>query len=259
MPAQHKNWTRAEHILAFNLYCKIPFGQIHMQNPRIIELARMLRRSVGSVSLKLSNFARLDPALQARGIKGMSHGAKGEADVWEEFAERPESFVFESECLLADWLRKPIEKVANIDTGDLPPAGREREATVRVRVNQSFFRDRILSAYNFRCCVTGLTVQPLLTASHIIPWAEDVQNRLNPRNGLCLNALHDRAFDRHLMWIEDDYVIRFSAQLREVADSDNETVRWLESFDGAQLILPKQFAPDSGFLKQHAQKCSVYT
>lgn len=26
-----------------------------------------------------------------------------------------------------------------------------------------------------------------------------------PRNGLCLNALHDRAFDRHLMWIEDDY------------------------------------------------------
>ena len=81
--------------------------------------------------------------------------------------------------------------VADVDTGDLPPAGREREATVRLRVNQSFFRDRILSAYNFRCCVTGLTVQPLLTASHIIPWAEDEKNRLNPRNGLCLNALHD--------------------------------------------------------------------
>jgi len=40
------------------------------------------------------------------------------------------------------------------------------------------------------------------TASHIVPWAEDERNRLNPRNGLCLNALHDRAFDRHLMWID---------------------------------------------------------
>ncbi|MDE3100355.1 MAG: HNH endonuclease [Verrucomicrobiota bacterium] len=255
MPAQSTAWTREEHILAFNLYCKIPFGQIHMHNPRIIQLARMLKRSVGSVSLKLSNFARLDPALRARGIKGMSHGAKGEVDIWREFAEHPESLAFESERLLADRLHKPIEEVADVDTGDLPLAGREREATVRVRVNQSFFRDRILSAYNFRCCVTGLTVQPLLTASHIIPWAEDERNRLNPRNGLCLNALHDRAFDRHFMWIEDNYVIRFSRQLGEADDANNKTIRWLKSFDGARLLLPKKFAPDAEFLKHHAEKC----
>ena len=172
-----------------------------------------LKRSVGSVSLKLSNFARLDPALQARGMRGMRHGAKGEMEIWREFAEHPETLAFESERLRANRLGQPIEQVADVDTGDLPPAGREREATVRVRVNQSFFRSRILSAYNFRCCVTGLTVQPLLTASHIIPWAEDEKNRLNPRNSLCLNALHDRAFDRHLMWIEDNYVIRFSPKL----------------------------------------------
>jgi putative restriction endonuclease len=255
MAGQNIVWTREEHILAFNLYCKIPFGQIHMHNPRVIQLARLLGRSVGSVSLKLSNFARLDPALQARGIRGMSHGAKGEVEIWREFAEHPETLAFESERLLAARLGQPIEQVADVDTGDLPPAGREREATVRVRVNQSFFRDRILSAYNFRCCVTGLTVQPLLTASHIIPWAEDEKNRLNPRNGLCLNALHDRAFDRHLMWIEDDYVIRFSRQLGETAEANNETIRWLTSFDGARLLLPKKFAPDTEFLKRHAEKC----
>jgi len=67
MAAQHKDWTREEHILAFNLYCKIPFGQIHMHKPRVIQLAQLLHRSVGAVSLKHSNFARLDPALQARG------------------------------------------------------------------------------------------------------------------------------------------------------------------------------------------------
>jgi len=126
---------------------------------------------------------------------------------------------------------------------------------VRVRVNQSFFRSRILSAYNFRCCVTGLTVQPLLTASHIIPWAEDAKNRLNPKNGLCLNALHDRAFDRHLMWIEDDYVIRFSSRLHKSVDAEKETIRWLTSFDGARLLLPKKFTPDTEFLKRHAEKC----
>lgn len=226
-----------------------------MHNPRVIQLARLLGRSVGAVSLKLSNFARLDPALQARGIRGMSHGAKGEEEVWQEFAKRPETLAFESERLLADRLGQPIEEVAAVDTNDLPAAGLEREATVRVRVNQSFFRSRILSAYNFRCCVTGLTIQPLLTASHIIPWAEDEKNRLNPKNGLCLNALHDRAFDRHLMWIEDDFVVRFSPQLRKASSSAKETVDWLTRFDGSQLLLPKKFAPDLGFLKRHAAKC----
>ena len=138
---------------------------------------------------------------------------------------------------------------------DLPAAGLEREATVRVRVNQSFFRSRILSAYNFRCCVTGLTVQPLLTASHIIPWAEDKKNRLNPKNGLCLNALHDRAFDRHLMWIEDGFVIRFSPRLRKISKDQTETIRWLTGFEGARLLLPKKFSPDPDFLKRHAEKC----
>ena len=185
----------------------------------------------------------------------MKHGARGEVEVWHEFADRPEGLAFESERLLAERLGKPIEQVADVDTQDLPAAGIERDATVRVRVNQSFFRSRILSAYNFRCCVTGLTVQPLLNASHIIPWAEDEKNRLNPRNGLCLNALHDRAFDRHLMWIEESFTIRFSPELHKISSSPMETVNWLTSFDGSQLLLPKKFAPDPEFLKRHVEKC----
>jgi putative restriction endonuclease len=179
-------WTREEHILAFNLYCKIPFGTIHTGNPQVIELARLLGRTSSSIALKLTNFARLDPALQSRGVGGMKHGAKGEEEVWQEFAAHPEALAFESEELLAQRLGKPIEEVADLSRDDIPREGVEREAIVRLRVNQKFFRDRILSAYNFRCCVTGLTVRPLLTASHIIPWSEDKKNRLNPKNGLCL-------------------------------------------------------------------------
>lgn len=258
MPAARHNerWNREEHILAFNLYCKIPFGTIHMGNPRIIELARLIRRNVGSVSYKLSNFARLDPALQARGIRGHEHGAKGEEEVWEEFAHQPEALAYESERLLADYLGKPLEEVAEIEVKDLPPAGIEREATVRVRVNQSFFRRRIISAYEFRCCVSGLTVRELLVASHIVPWAQDAANRLNPKNGLCLNALHDRAFDRGLMWVDDGFVIRFSKRLRNDAKAPDTTLAWLMSFDGQPLRLPKRFSPDPALLQRHAKQFS---
>jgi putative restriction endonuclease len=176
-------------VIAFNLYNQIPFGTIHMRNPKVIELAAILGRSVGSVSYKLSNLARLDPSLQARGIRGATHGSKLDEEVWKEFVGRPETVAYESARLLAQHLGQSVEQVAEIDDSDLPPPGEEREALVRLRVNQSFFRRRVLSAYEYRCCVTGLAVPELLVASHIVPWADDPANRLNPRNGLCLSYI----------------------------------------------------------------------
>jgi putative restriction endonuclease len=228
---------------------------MHTGNPRIQELARVLGRTDGSVAFKLSNFARLDPSLQERGIRGLEHGAKGEEEVWREFSDHPETLAFESERLLANRLGKPVEEVAGIDVKDLPVEGIEREAIVRVRVNQNFFRRRIISAFEFRCCVTGLTVRELLVASHIVPWAKDPSNRLNPRNGLCLNALHDRAFDRSLMWVDDGFVIRFSGRLSTDVIKHDTTLGWLLSFEGKRLHLPKRFSPDPDLLARHAEQC----
>jgi putative restriction endonuclease len=252
--ATRDNWSREQHILAFNLYSQIPFGTIHERNPKIQKLAKLIGRSVGAVSRKLANFSRLDPFLQQRGIKGLPHGAKGEEEVWNEFAKRPEALAFESEKLLADREGKSVEEIAQIETDDLPPPGKERDAIVRVRVNQSFFRRRVLSAYGFRCCVTGLSVRPLLVASHIVPWSVDPDNRLNPRNGLCLNALHDRAFDYGLMWIEKDFTIRMSAKLRDASKGSSEVATWLSSFEGKRLVLPTNFQPDPSLLLKHAKK-----
>lgn len=259
VPHEHdgEDWNREEHILAFHLYNQIPFGTIHMRNPKIIELAALLGRKIGSVSYKLANFARLDPSLQARGIRGMPRGAKGEEQIWRDFAERPEGLAFESARLLAERLGRKIEQVEEIDETELPLHGIEREALVKLRVNQNFFRKRVLSAYEFRCCVTGLADRPLLVASHIVPWAEDAANRLNPRNGLCLNALHDRAFDRGLMWIESDFVVRLSPKLGEGTKDSNETIGWLRSFDRKRLLLPKKFQPDPTLLAKHATRHSV--
>lgn len=246
------NWTREEHILAFNLYSQISFGTIHVRNPKIHELAKLLGRSVGSVSYKLANFARLDPALQARGVRGATHGAKGEEEIWREFANDAESLVFESQRLMAERLGEAVTEYAGIETRDLPKAGVEREAIVRLRVNQSFFRRRVLSAYNNRCCITGLGVPALLTASHIVPWASDSANRLNPRNGLCLNALHDRAFDRGLLWVDKDFVVRISPKLRGGRMGEFGDAQWFWEFDGRSLRLPKTFTPDPALLRRHA-------
>jgi putative restriction endonuclease len=249
-----KDWSREEHVLAFNLYCKIPFGTIHMRNPKIIELAELLGRSVGAVSYKLANFARLDPALQSRGIRGMAHGAKGEAEVWQEFAADGEKLVYESERLLAEKAGRPLEQVAEIDERELPAEGLERERLVKTRVNQHFFRTAVLAAYNWRCCVSGLAVQPLLVASHIVPWSLDAKNRMNPRNGLCLNALHDRAFDRGLMTITADFKVKISDTLEPTSEGDEEPLGWLRRFDGAVLTLPKKFPPDASLLASHRKR-----
>lgn len=246
-------WTHEEHIIAFNLYCQLPFGRLHHANPKVIELAALLGRTPSSVAMKLCNFASLDPSLQSRGIRGLTSVSKGVQQVWEEFGREPERLAFESECLLAGRLGRPVEQVAGIDVRDLPPLGIEREATVRVRVNQSFFRRRIISAFAFRCCVTGLAVPDLLVASHIVPWASDAANRLNPRNGLCLNALHDRAFDRGLMWIDEGFVIRFSSSLSAGKIGDKEALTWLTKFDRQPLHLPDKFTPDPDLLRWHRE------
>lgn len=250
-----EDWTDEEHIIAFSFYNGIPFGKIHIHNPRVMELAALLGRKVGSASRKLANFARLDPSLHQRNIRGLEHGAKGEERVWDAFAKHPEELAMQSARLLAARCGCTLEQLTEVETDDLPPAGAEREALVKLRVNQSFFRERVLSAYDFRCCVTGLSVKPLLVASHIVSWAEDAVHRLNPRNGLCLNALHDRLFDRHLMWIDSTFRVRLPERLCEVDESSKPTVDWLLSFNGRPLLLPKKFRPDVGFLARHAARC----
>lgn len=247
-----KDWSQKEHLIAFNLYCKLPFGKLDHRTPEIIKLARLLRRTPSSLSMKLCNFARLDPSLQKRGIKGLARGAGGEEEIWNLFAKEPEKLAFDSEQLMAKLENKPLlEPTEDYDDFNFPE-GLEKESFIKVRVNQQFFRGRILSIYNYTCCVTGINIPSLLVASHIVPWSKSVENRLNPRNGLCLNALHDQAFDRNLMWIDDSFCVRFSSKLHPEKAADKKALEWLTSFEGKELNLPKNFTPDPDLLKKHA-------
>jgi putative restriction endonuclease len=250
------NWTRDELIVAFNLYCKIPFGKITSKNPEIINLAKMIGRTPSAVALKLVNFARLDPELQKRNIAGMSHGSKGEEKIWNEFHGNWEELAFESEILLARVKGEPIEKSAKIDLDSLPSAGKEREAIIKARVNQTFFRSAILASYENKCCITGIAIPELLVASHIVPWSKDEKNRLNPHNGLCLNLLHDKAFDRGLITITEDYKMKLSPTLMDY--NKNEAInKFFLPYSDQTISLPKKFLPDKSFLKYHYENVFI--
>jgi len=119
-------------------------------------------------------------------------------------------------------------------------------------VNQGFFRASVLAAYNLRCCITGLSIPQLLTASHIVPWSIDMMNRTNPRNGLCLNALHDKAFDCGLMTVTVDLKVKLSPRVRNSADIAAR--EFLRRFDGASILKPRRFAPNVDFLQYHNEK-----
>lgn len=71
--------------------------------------------------------------------------------------------------------------------------------------------------------MTGLSNKALLVAGHIKPWKVSDPNtmRLAPDNGLLLNALHDKAFDRGLIAITKDLKIAVSGAVgHETAEDD---------------------------------------
>lgn len=237
---ERRGWSRNELILAVNLYCKTPFGRIHRGNPDIIKLAGLIGRSPGSVAWKMCNFASIDPSLDR---KGASHVAKLDVEVWNEFFNNWEDLAFESQNLLAKFENKDVETLVQEEDGDATfPEGKDSARTVKTRVNQSFFRRMILTSYNEVCCITGISNVELLVASHIMPWASDEKNRLNPMNGLCLNALHDRAFDKGLISIDERYNVIVSKKVKH---------KLILEYDKKPITLPKRFIPAQQFLDFH--------
>jgi putative restriction endonuclease len=212
-------WTRNELTLAINLYCKLPFGKLHNTNPEIIDLAKLINRTPSSVAYKLVNFASLDPSLKARGIVGASNTSKLDKEIWNEYYENWDTLPYESEKQLAILLGSTVEKMNHIAEDELPIDKTTREQTIKSRVNQRFFRRKILAAYNNTCCITGISQPELLIAGHIRPWGIDEKNRLNPSNGIAINALHDKAFEAGLLTITPNYTIKISNQILKKNDS----------------------------------------
>lgn len=247
--AKNNNWTKEETIIAFNVYCKIPFKSSSKANPTIIKYANIIGRSPSALNMKVGNFGRLDPELKKQGITGLVNGSKLEEEVWNEFNGNWDKLAFKSEKLIAKFQNKSVEEIEGFNLDELPK-GEDRETVVKTRVNQSFFRSTVLSSYNLKCCITGLPIPDFLEAAHIVSWKSDMNNRTNPHNGLCLNSIHHKAFDRGFITVTPDYKILVSNYFDDYSN-DNAVNDFFKKYQNQPIILPDRFLPSKEFLDWH--------
>lgn len=259
-----KSWTNDELMIAMNLYCKLPFGQLRHGNPLIIEVARKLGRTPSSLSMKLCNLASLDPYHQARGVKGLSGASRADREIWNEFNSDWARLGVESEeklqLLLGEIVedgpsisatKRRLRKQATIKMPTYAPTGpTEAFMAAKARLGQRFFRQSVLASYNCRCCVTGNPIPELLVASHILSWGDYPEHRLNPRNGLCLAQTQDAAFDKGLITFDEDYRLVLGPYLREFLPNEALKRNFL-AYEGKQIQMPDKFLPVSDFMQKH--------
>ena len=246
-------WTRDEVLAALHLYTQLSFGQLHKGNADIQALAAKMERTPSSVAMKLTNLASLDPQITASGRKGMSGASALDRAVWDELQGNWDATALAAQDSYARLLGgQPSKEHHDEPDTWLHTEGRTRTALVRVRANQHLFRRAVLNSYSNTCCISGLSDERLLIASHIVPWREDHHNRLNPQNGLCLSALHDRAFDQGLITVTPEYVVVVSPALKRKS-ADSFLADALLSYDQSKIKLPERFKPSPDFLQWHGQ------
>ena len=113
--------------------------------------------------------------------------------------------------------------------------------SVRQRVRDVRFRDRILTAYSHLCAICGMQLD-LVEAAHIVPVA-DSRSIDHPRNGLALCVLHHRAFDNALVTIQSDFHVALNLQeierLRATRKGEGETA-FMDMIRKSPIHLPQQ-------------------
>lgn len=241
-------WTEDEMIIVLDLYFKLPFGRLNRNTPEVKELANLIGRTNNSVALRLVNYAACDPYILSTGRHGMDAGKDRCIPFWNEFADNKEALFLKAEEIRARLSNRSIEQQLRLTTNDF--VGQERETVIRARVNQSAFRTMVLNNYRNQCAITGIDIPQLLVASHIIPWADDESNRLNPANGICLSPLYDKMFDKGLIGIREDYTIQLSAELKQNAPKEYYSYHILY-VENKKLSLPEEHVPDLSFLEYH--------
>ena len=111
-------------------------------------------------------------------------------------------------------------------------------ATIRQRLHQRDFREKVLRAYRSQCAFCRLKHRELLDASHIIPdHLEDGMATVN--NGMALCKLHHAAFDSFLLGVTPDYKIVVRDDI--LVEVDGPLLKHgLQALHGENIALPRQ-------------------
>lgn len=110
--------------------------------------------------------------------------------------------------------------------------------SIRQRVHQATFRERVIRAYQERCALCSLRHTELLDAAHITP---DLDPEGDPvvSNGVALCKLHHAAFDRFFFAIRPDYVVEVRPAILVESDGPMLVVG-LQQIHGRRILLPRR-------------------
>ena len=260
--AERRSWTRDELLIMMNIYEKLPFGQFDASQKVIQDIAAHMERTPGSIAMKLSNLASFDPAILARGRKGLEGASRLDREIWDEFHATHDTLAPQSEemfrSLFTTSEADDVELikgvgVRKIRTVSVPLGPTEIAVTGTARRGQQFFRQAVLNTFDNQCAVTGIKIRELLVASHICPWNTHPANRLDPQNGLSLSRLHDAAFDRGLITFDDDHRLLLGKDLRDAVTNATLKQSFAE-FEGKELLIPHgSLAPKQEFITHHRE------
>jgi len=127
-------------------------------------------------------------------------------------------------------------------------------ATVKHRVHQRSFRERVLNAYRKQCALCQFRHDELLDAAHIIPDGEPGGDPVVV-NGIALCKFHHAAFDKFFLGINPDYVIQIRSDILD-EDDGPMLLHGLKSMHGKRIILPRSSSsrPSQERLEQRFDK-----
>ncbi len=249
------NWTEQEDIIALFLYTLLPSGKWDKDNPTIGEYASLLGRTPSAVIFKLGNLRSLD---NSHTSKGFSNISKVDRMVWNQFMNKPYELVVAYDESVRAFVG---DSFSAADSGIVLPfqgldthpeqnyTEQDSYGWTTIRKGQRAFRLALLSNYNYQCCLSSIRNTDMLLASHIVPWRKDENNRTNPQNGLLLNALLDRAFDKGYFTLSPSgYETIVSEKIK-----DPTLVRYLAQFKSKKICLPNnpERWPKKEFLEFH--------
>lgn len=106
-------------------------------------------------------------------------------------------------------------RISAVTTGIDSLVGKEKNAIVKIRINQDVYRKKLLTKYK-KCCIDkcGVGNTDLLIASHLKPWADsDSYEKLDENNGLLLCPNHDKLVDSGLISFREDGSVIISEKL----------------------------------------------
>ena len=108
------------------------------------------------------------------------------------------------------------KRIVKYSKPHLKPNKTERKGLVTSRVGQGFYRQELIKKFDNKCAVTGINLEEILIASHIIPWRHsNDEERLDVENGILLSPLYDALFDKNLISFQDNGDIIISKKIQD--------------------------------------------